>query len=420
MKRTLLFLSLLCGCAEPQPSEERVVEIFSWWTNPGEKEALDALISAHQQRCPSAKVINAAAQDSNSARTQLRMRMEAGEPPDAFQANVGQDLWKWVLYNGVDDSETKVEPLDDTIFVGAQARELFPEPVIRAAGHGGRIYGVPVNIHRINALFFNKRVFQKHGLSPPATLEELWQVCEELKQAGVTALAVGGKDTWALSILVFENLLVAREGADFYENYFTGAVTDPADPRILRTLDAALDLWRYTSDDARSVTWRDAVERVQRGDAAMTVMGDWAKGALEQLGGLPDETFGEVPFPGTQGTFVFTADTFALPRGAAGRNGALDLLTTFASLAGQDAFNPIKGSIPARVDADPAAFDPLGKKSIEDFHSDRLSLGMSGLAPSAFSMPVNEALGRAMDQKDAEPARLALAGYYDILVKAKR
>lgn len=413
--------ALSASCGEPQQSEERVVEIFSWWTSPGEAEALNALISTHSQRFPEAKVINAAARDSNSARSLLRTRMAAREPPDAFQANVGQDLLSWVLYNGVDDTETKVEPLDQTPFLNHEARALFPEAVIRAASHQGRIYGVPVNIHRINALFFNKRVFAKYGLEPPASLADLQRVSATLRDAGVTPLAVGGQDTWALSILVFENLLVAREGADFYEDYFSGRVADPRDPRMLNTIEAALELWREaTGDDARSTTWREAVERVGRGEAAMTVMGDWAKGALEQLGGTADETFGEVPFPGTQGTFVFTADTFALPRGAAGRDAALELLSTFASLEGQDAFNPLKGSIPARVDADPAVFDPLGQLTIKDFQTDRLCLGMSGLAPMSYSMPVNAALAEAIDQNDVEPARLALERYYDILVKAKR
>ena len=31
----------------------------------------------------------------------------------------------------------------------------------------GKIYAVPLNIHRLNMLFFNRRVFAEHGLEPP-------------------------------------------------------------------------------------------------------------------------------------------------------------------------------------------------------------------------------------------------------------
>jgi glucose/mannose transport system substrate-binding protein len=151
----------------------------------------------------------------------------------------------------------------------------------------------------------------------------------------------------------------------------------------------------------------------------MTVMGDWAKGALVQLQGVPGETFGQIPFPGTQGSFIFTADTFPLPRGAPSREAALDLLETFVSSAGEAAFNPIKGSIPARTDADPSIYDPLGRVTLRDFRQDRLFLALSGLVPGAFSTPVNAALAEMVDQLDPEPARLALEGYYDILASAQ-
>jgi glucose/mannose transport system substrate-binding protein len=422
LKRTALCLWFCLGSACDDPStanEESVVEIFSWWTGPGEAAALDALLSVHARRFPKAKVINAAARDSTSARALLRNRMEAGEPPDTFQANVGQDLLSWVLYNGVDDAETKLEVLDAERLVGAEWKNVFPEAVLRAAGYADKVYAVPVNIHRINSLFFNISVFEEHGLAPPATLEELYAACVVFQKDGITPIAVGAKEPWTLSILFFENLFVATAGAAYYQQYFTGQAASASDPRMLDALDQALELWRCTNADARDISWDEAVARVHEGRAAMTVMGDWAKGALVQLHGVPGETFGQIPFPGTQGSFIFTADTFPLPRGAPSREAALDLLRTFVSSAGEDAFNPLKGSIPARTDANPAVYDPLGRMTLQDFRKDQLYLALSGLAPGAFSMPVDAALGEMVDQLDPEPARLALEGYYDVLVAAK-
>jgi glucose/mannose transport system substrate-binding protein len=118
--------------------------------------------------------------------------------------------------------------------------------------------------------------------------------------------------------------------------------------------------------------------------------------------------------------YVFTADTFPLPKGAPRRQDALDFLGTLASLAGQNAFNPIKGSIPARTDIDPGAYDVLAQAMIEDFRRDRLELALSGLAPATFNDPVQGGLGDMVDQNNAEPARFALMNRYDVLQNMKR
>ncbi len=392
-----------------------LVELFSWWTKPGEVEALDAVLAVHNRRHPGAKVINAAAKDSATARDRLRTRLEDRQPPDTFQANVGQDLLRWVLYNGADASESKLEPLSGKAVIGRDFRDVFPEPVLSAAGFNGQVYAVPVNIHRTNSLFYNMRLFADLGLEPPQTLDELYAVSDELQVQGIVPIAVGAKGSWTLSLLFFENLLIAKEGADFYDDYFGGKVDAAADPRMLDLLDESLRLWKYTNADARDIEWDAAVAMVQDGRAAMTVMGDWAKGTLKQLGGVPGETFGQLPFPGTAGVFVFTADTFPLPKGAPRRADALDFLGTLASLAGQNAFNPIKGSIPARTDIDPAAYDVLAQAMIKDFRRDHLELALSGLAPAAFNDTVQVGLGDMVDQNNPEPARFALMNRYDVL-----
>jgi glucose/mannose transport system substrate-binding protein len=392
-----------------------LVELFSWWTKPGEVEALDAVLAVHEGRHPGAKVINATVKDSATARDRLRKRLEDREPPDTFQANVGQDLLRWVLYNGADSAESKLEPLSGQAVLGREFRDVFPEAVLSAAGFGDEVYAVPVNIHRTNSLFYNRQVFADLGLEPPASLDALYTVADVLTARGIVPLAVGAKSSWTLALLVFENILIAKHGASFYEDYFGGRVDLPADPRVLEVLEESLRLWRYTNADARQIEWDDAVAMVHDGRAAMTVMGDWAKGTLEQLGGVPGKTFGQIPFPGTAGVFVYTADTFPLPKGAPRRRDALDFLGTLASLEGQNAFNPIKGSIPARTDIDPAAYDVLARAMIEDFRRDTLELALSGLAPAAFNDYVQEGLGAMIDQGDAEPARFALMNRYDVL-----
>src|SRR2546423_10417736 len=54
----------------------------------------------------------------------------------------------------------------------------------------------------------------------------------------------------------------------------------------------------------------------------------------------------------TRGVYDFLSDSFSLPMGAPHRASAEKWLTVCGSVNGQDAFNPLKGSVPARIDAD--------------------------------------------------------------------
>jgi hypothetical protein len=58
--------------------------------------------------------------------------------------------------------------------------------------------------------------------------------------SGIRLIAMGSRDPWTLALLTFECLLVAREGPDFYADYFHGRVVAD-DIRLQRTLQTALE-----------------------------------------------------------------------------------------------------------------------------------------------------------------------------------
>jgi len=101
-------------------------------------------------------------------------------------------------------------------------------------------------------------------------------------------------------------------------------------------------------------------------------MGDWAEGYFLYLGAKPGTDFAWAAAPGTDGTFMWLSDSFGLATGAPHRQAALDWLKVAGSKEGQDAFNPLKGSIPARTDADKSLYDEYAKWSIDQFRMDTL------------------------------------------------
>src|SRR4029079_7688100 len=131
------------------------------------------------------------------------------------------------------------------------------------------------------------------------------------------------------------------------------------DPRMLATLDAMLEIGTYFNPDHRERNWLQAIELVSRGQAAMTPMGDWASMLFNAQGMKNGQDYAEIAFPGTEGTFVFTADSFALPVDAKNRAGALRLLHTLGSPEAQRAIALAKGALSPRSDVQPLPTEPI-------------------------------------------------------------
>ena len=101
-------------------------------------------------------------------------------------------------------------------------------------------------------------------------------------------------------------------------------------------------------------------------------MGDWASAQWQADGLTLGTDYTWAPAPGTVGVYQWLSDSFTLPVGAKHRNAGIAWLTVAGSKAGQDAFNPKKGSIPARTDADTALYDDYLKAAMEQWKTDRL------------------------------------------------
>src|SRR5882757_2497300 len=111
---SLALLVGLSGCSSSSNSStgQSQLELYSWWTNPGESDALAALLQAYKTKFPQREVINATVQDITTAQAQLRTRMLDGQPPDTFQVVGGGDLMQWVISNGQDATVSKMDSVD--------------------------------------------------------------------------------------------------------------------------------------------------------------------------------------------------------------------------------------------------------------------------------------------------------------------
>jgi glucose/mannose transport system substrate-binding protein len=391
----VLCSALLFGCGDsdsPKPAQTSSgsVEIFSWWVEAGEKDALDAMLATHATRRPDVRVINTVRAGNLNAVEELKKRLLENRPPDVFQTTSGSDLLQWVTRGTNTDDTSLLEPLD-AVFDSEGWRDTFRDPVLERLTFNQHVYAVPVNMERNNTLFYNKKIFDANNLKPPESVDELLQTCTALKAKGITPLAIGTKQYWGIGAILWYDIMIASTGPDYFMDFFSGRKSAD-DPELRAALETLLKVLACGNTDTETIGWAGAADRVFEGQAAMTMIGDWVKGYYNSKGWKSDVDFGQIPSPGTRGTFVFATDTFCLPKGAPNRTEAIELVKTFGSAQAQAQFGIIKGSVPARIDSDESGFDSISQAALHDLQTNRVVPIIDALVPSDFLTAVQDSL----------------------------
>lgn len=385
-----------------QPSgSKKQVEVFSWWTGGGEAAGLEAMIKVFKAQYPDIEFINAAVAGGagTNARAVLASRLQAGDPPDSWQGHAGQELI------GTYVAGNQIQPLND-LYESEGWIKVMPETLIPLISQDGKIYSVPVNIHRANVLWYNPKILKDNNINVPTTMDEWFAALDALKAAGVTPLALG--EQWTKMHLL-ETVLLGTLGPEAYNGLWNGK-TDWGSPEVKTALQNFAKLLTYANSDSASLSWQDASQLVVNGDAAFNVMGDWTEGYFRELGKTPQVDYGWAPVPGTSGTFQFLSDSFVLAAGAPHPEEAVAWLKVAGSKAGQEAFNPVKGSICARIDCDKSLFGEYLQSAMNDWATNVVvgSLTHGVVANDSWKSEIDTALGLFVQDGNVDNFQAAL------------
>jgi glucose/mannose transport system substrate-binding protein len=408
-----LSIGLFSGCS----SEDKVeLEVYSWWSRPSEGEAFDQVRLLHQASHPHVIIDNQVDPEATDQRQRMASYVLSRSPPATFTANIGADLLRWATID-------RSGPLSDHSYVkdvsGLLARTgllaALP-PELRealAVGDSRELYGVPINIHRLNVLYYNVAEIDRLAVEHPGvdflSFETLCPASGAPRLPEDLKIAIGPED-FALILLTFESVLPAIAGPAFYDALFKGespeSVTVPGESYLTDVRRALACVHGLSAHFIRPTehTWWGMLEAVASDPprATFTVMGDWANGELATE--LEQGIVRAMPFPGSEKTFVFTSDTFPLPIGADFEPEVLALLETIASPPAQRIFSSIKGSIPARRDAREAGtLSPFAAGSGDAFEDPSVErvLATSGRFPPYYRQ---RDLGEALRRLTAEDA----------------
>lgn len=379
-----LGLCLACsGEAASEPCAEGVacradgqVLVATWWGTRGELFSPFAILQESLRRrnpleASLAHRLQSKVDHTRWVEEQLDPLNPAPLPLDVFSANNGDEVLRWTPCAAMGASAdaprllglTRPE-LGQNGFKSEWIERYLPREVMQTLQCEGETYALPVGIHRVNTLVYNKSLFRAAGYATgdatddpsakplPTTLDQLHAAAAAIQEhlpeersasdLQPSVFAVSGREAWTLSLFVIENLMLSlANDAAHYQTYWQGRGCDEG--LLERTLEefARLKPWFGTWELNSS----EALNRVRSGQAAMTVTGDWAAAEAE-----PEE-IGTLPFPGTERYFVFTADVFALPDiVSADRWKGLAWLRAVTGDTTQLEFSAAKRALPARTE----------------------------------------------------------------------
>jgi len=388
----------------PAPSAD-VVEIYHWWTSGGEAAAINALVDVFKAKYPDVAVIQSPVAGGAGYVFQavIKPLVLAGEAPDAFQMHAGYEGKPY--YDG-----GYLDPIT-SLWNDEKWADVIPKVVQDMVKFGNDYYAVPVNIHRPNVVWYNKPLLTAHGIDPTTltTWDAFFAACDTLKAAGITPISLGDSGKWTATHVLEQ--IIASEGIDFYQDWVNGKVTSATDAKLLDALTRFSKYLGYVNTDHAALTWDQATAKVITEEAAFNIMGDWANGEFYVANKVYGTDYGTFPVPGTAGMYGLVIDCFQHPKGVKHPENSLNWLKVVGSKEGQDAFNPIKGSISARTDSDTTKYGAYQKAAIADFKAATHmypSVTHGSGAPQSFSAKLNDIMSAFVTGKDVNAAAKAL------------
>ncbi|HTO44155.1 MAG TPA: ABC transporter substrate-binding protein [Burkholderiales bacterium] len=345
------------GATSMTAGAQQVVEVVHWWTSGGEAAALNVLKEDMQKRGYGWKDSPVAGGGGDQARTVLRARVAAGNPPEAMQ------MLGFIITDYAEEGL-----LGDLTPVATKEgwANVVPAPLQKFDQYKGHWVAAPVNIHRTNWIWANKKIFDELKIAPPKTFDDLMAAAEKIRKAGYVPLAHGGQP-WQ-DATIFDSAVMSAGGPDFYRKALIEL--DPAalgSKTMEKAFEQMMKLRGLVDPNFPGRDWNLATAMVINGKAGMQIMGDWAKGEFIKAGKKPNVDFLCFQYPGTEGDFSFNSDAFAMFKVGKSQEAAqLALASAIMDKNFQEQFNLKKGSIPARMDIADTNFDACGKKSMAD------------------------------------------------------
>lgn len=244
----------------------------------------------------------------------------------------------------------------------------YGEDALEYAMVEGKLYAAPPAFMDSQLIFYNKDIFEKEGVTVPATFDEFITLAATLKDKGITPFSVPGKAEFERAWLAFAMMPSTAEEALNKIKEGTGSFNDPDIIKTFQTIRDFADKGYFTKDLA-SVDNAGAQLAFTNGKSAMIADGTWNDPTFVGAG----VNLGRFYIPTASGERIApqsfsNATTYAVSAATEHPAEAAEYVKFLSGQKAQQLFEDETGAVPALQDITPrdeavkelSAFDSLG------------------------------------------------------------
>ena len=233
-------LSLLCTVAL---ADKVTVNFFHRWPNEPKNSYINSLIDEFEAANPDIDIVSDCVLN-DSYKEKIRVLVSTDALPDVFFS------WSGVFGENLTRSG-RVLALDDVMARDSEWSSQIVEGQWAPFNYNGKQYGAPWSMDG-KAFFYNVDVFNELGIEIPTTLNELYAVCEKLKENGYDEpISAGFSAPWAVSHYLGTICQRVVDPEVLAKDYTGGG--DFSDPAYIEALSIFKKLGEYMTSDPCSV-----------------------------------------------------------------------------------------------------------------------------------------------------------------------
>jgi raffinose/stachyose/melibiose transport system substrate-binding protein len=225
------------------------------------------------------------------------------------------------------------EPLTGQGFLSA-----YTPSAVSAETYQGKVYGVVSGLYQ-EGVFYNKAVFAKYHLQPPATYAQFLTLLKALKSHGVTPMYVGLGNVGAVYLqFIYYELMISlwyphAPGGNLATALESGSAKWTS-PYFTQAMNEEKALAAYLEPNFTGVPWESMPGDFAKGKAAMLLDGSWDLSAIHQAN--PSMKVGFFPLPGSNTPSVNQPEvgdnlTFSVLRASPNKDAAMKWLKFFST-----------------------------------------------------------------------------------------
>jgi raffinose/stachyose/melibiose transport system substrate-binding protein len=254
------------------------------------REALEATIAAFLEQNPDVEIALSTA-DVDQHQTSSRIALASG---------TGSDVINTWLGGG---NALSVKQLAPSGFLADLSDEPYadeiPESFAPLTRVDGELLILPSSLSFIGAIY-NKRVFDEVGVERPTTWDGFLEVCQALKDAGVTPIASGNQTIWVNQLITYALVpsIVYAENPSFNDDRAAGNVTF-AESGWAEALEKYVELSErgFLNENPVGTSFEEQLQMLASGQAAMAICVSTAFTSIFRYADHRD--FAIMPLPGS-------------------------------------------------------------------------------------------------------------------------